>query len=79
MTNDDDDREHCSEGCDGYKDDDGNSCGACQAAEAEWRAEWETYGRREVANRYTQADVDDCYSDPCESAKRAGMMREVGE
>lgn len=55
----------------------GEPCASCQVNHDYWAAQWESHGRREVANRYTEADIEDCYSEPCEASKRAGTMREI--
>lgn len=52
-TDSEDDPAPCpTEGCDNNTGADGNSCAECQARDAEYRKEYERYGRREVANRY---------------------------
>lgn len=55
----------------------GTPCANCVANEAYWRRQWEAYGRREVANRYSREDILDAYSHPTEQAKRDSLLRDL--
>jgi hypothetical protein len=56
--------------------DDHGLCVECQATHDYRQREYDRYGRREVANRYTEDDIRDCYSDPTEAAKRERLVGE---
>lgn len=54
----------------------GQRCDRCKERDAYWERQWNATGRREVAHRTSIEDLRDCYSDPTEAAKLAGMLGE---
>lgn len=76
MTTDNNDRNPCpTPECDGEAvGDDLGPRAECAADEALWRAEYDRYGRREVAERYTREDIESAYSEPSERHKREAML-----
>ncbi len=54
--------------CDGSND--GQPCDSCDAERDYWR--------RRLEHLPTREEIDDCYSDPTEQAKREGLLRRLG-
>jgi len=54
---------------------DGDRCNPCEAEYSATAAYWKRQYDREP--RYSRAEVEDCYSEPCERNKRERMLMEV--